>query len=206
MSENRPPENPQGTPSPGQPTPAPQPPPQPPVSPQLIALAAAQLIGGAAARAPLPFGIGIPVAGLPVAQQTFQVWQGQYPPPDAVEHYEKVLSGSFDRMIAMAERLQAAQIEESRRAHDYAQRDSQRGHWLGFSTAIGAMVAASVALVLGYPWVAGVFISVPVMGVAKALVDSVKRSSPSELIKAAATQPMPTASPAAAPAGSPAPT
>ena len=34
-----------------------------------------------------------------------QVWQGQFPPPDAVEKYEAVLPGAFDRIVAMAERL-----------------------------------------------------------------------------------------------------
>jgi uncharacterized membrane protein len=56
----------------------------------------------------------------PMAQQQLQVWKGQFPPPQAMEHYEKVLPGSVDRMIKMAEELQKAQIEQSSRALTFA--------------------------------------------------------------------------------------
>ncbi|HUC12454.1 MAG TPA: DUF2335 domain-containing protein, partial [Stellaceae bacterium] len=39
------------------------------------------------------------------AQQSVRLWQAPYPPPEAIERYEKVLPGSFDRMIKMAEGL-----------------------------------------------------------------------------------------------------
>src|SRR5437870_316078 len=161
MSDNPPPTN-QPQPEPGQPQPAasPQPPavqPQPiptAIPPQLLAQL---LIGGLRPGLGVGGPIAVPVPGIvPIAQtqQTVQLWQGQYPPPDAVEHYERVLPGSFDRMIAMAERLQAAQIEESKRVNHYAHLDSRRGHWLGFSATGLAMLAALVALAFSYPWVA----------------------------------------------------
>jgi uncharacterized membrane protein len=155
-----------------------------PIPPQVLAQILARSGQG------IPPGIGIPIAfptTLPVAQtqQTVQLWQGQYPPPEAIEHYEKVLPGSFNRMITMAEQLQEAQIAEAKRANEYTKNDSRRGHWLGFMTAITAMGCALVSLYFGYPWVSSIFISVPVMGVAKALVDSAKQSSPSEMIAAA---------------------
>ncbi len=103
-----------------------------------------------------------------------QVWQGQYPPPEAVERYERVSPGAFDRMIRMAEQLQAAQIENLRRAQEYLQTDTRRGHWLGWSVAILAMGGALGCLALGYPWVASLFLGIPVMAVAKALIESVK--------------------------------
>jgi len=105
------------------------------------------------------------------AQQ--QLWQGQYPPPDAVERYEQTLPGAFNRIIVMAEQLQAAQIEINENAVDYAHRDTVRGHWLGFVLATLGMAGSLGALVLGSPWVAGLFLALPVMSVAKALVDSV---------------------------------
>ena len=52
----------------------------------------------------MPVFLPMPAGQLSQVQQTVQLWQGQYPPPEAIEHYEKVLPGSFDRMIAMAER------------------------------------------------------------------------------------------------------
>ena len=73
----------------------------------------------------------------------------------------------------MAEQLQAAQIEINENAVDYAHRDTVRGHWLGFVLATLGMAGSLGALVLGSPWVAGLFLALPVMSVAKALVDSV---------------------------------
>ena len=178
----------------------------PPIPPEVWA----QLMAGGI-RPPGLMGIGVgapmpiflPGAGGAVAQtqQIVQLWQGQYPPPEAIEHYERVLPGSFDRMIGMAERLQAAQIDESRRAHDYTHSDNRRGHWLGFFTAVFAMVCALGALALNYPWVSGVFISVPVMGVARALIESVRKPSSANLFAAAAGQPSQGTAPA--PASSP---
>jgi hypothetical protein len=77
----------------------------------------------------------------------------------------------------MAERLQAAQIKQTETAAQFAQVDTKRGHWLGFAVAIAALVAAIVSLLLDNPWVAGLCLSVPVMAVAKALIDSAKASS-----------------------------
>lgn len=92
-------------------------------------------------------------------------------------------------MVAMAERLQAAQIEESRRAHDRTQADNRRGQWLGFFAAVIAMGCALETLVFNYPWVAVAFIGVPAMGGARALIESARKSSPADLLAAAANQP-----------------
>ncbi len=55
------------------------------------------------------------------------VWEGQFPPPEAIERYERILPGAFDRIIAMAEASQQAQSADTKRAHDYAQADTRRG-------------------------------------------------------------------------------
>jgi uncharacterized membrane protein len=148
--------------------------------------------------------MGLPI-GLPamIGQQSVQVWQGQFPPPEAVEKYEGVLPGSFDRMIKMAENLQAAQIEETRRAQEYTRDDSRRGHWLAFAAVALATVGAVVTATIGQPWVAAALVGIPVMGVAKALVDSVKRPSPADIVRAvgdgASVPEPPTPSPPTAP-------
>ena len=48
-----------------------------------------------------------------IAQHRLELWQGPYPPPEAVERYEKISPGTFNRLITMAENLQNAQIEQS---------------------------------------------------------------------------------------------
>ena len=163
---------------------------------QLLALAALQrpvlpYAGGPIMGPPLGQ-VGIPVAIPPIQQAQVQLWQGQFPPPDAVEKYEKVLPGSFDRMIAMAERLQAAQIEETRRAQDYTRNDLRRGHWLGFSATLLAIVGASACTLVGAImhengplWVAGLLVGVPVMAVAKSLVESARTPTPQEIMQVA---------------------
>lgn len=122
---------------------------------------------------------GQPVTGAPQTQLTLpgilqeaQHWTGPYPPPEAVERYERVLRGSFNRMITMAEQLQAQQISQTYLILRNTQRDNRRGHWLGFLTTILAMVCALGCLFLDYPWIALAFVSIPVMAVAKAFVES----------------------------------
>lgn len=189
-------------PDPTEPPPTPGQPVQPtPIPPALLAQLLAQ-------RAAMPY-IGIPQIGMPIGQMGFpvavpqaqqqaqiQLWQGQFPPPDAVQKYEEVLSGSFNRMISMAENLQEAQIAEVKRAHDYTAIDTKRGHWLGFSvtamSVVGAVVCAIVASVThesGPYWVAGLLVSVPVMSVAKALIESVVSKSPASMTIPAASSP-----------------
>jgi uncharacterized membrane protein len=125
-----------------------------------------------------------------IIQQQASHWQGPYPPPEAVERYEGVLPGTFNRLITMAEQLQAAQISQSAQALEYAHADTKRGHWLGFTTTGFAMAGAIICAAIGDPWVAGLFLSVPVMAVAKALIETTKAPSPTDIIKAA-TQPQP---------------
>ena len=122
---------------------------------------------------------GQPVTGasqtqltLPGILQETQHWTGPYPPPKTVERYERVLPGSFNRIISMAEQLQAQQISQAYLVLRNTQRDNRRGHWLGFLTTILAMVCALGCLFLDYPWVALAFVSIPVMAIAKALVES----------------------------------
>jgi uncharacterized membrane protein len=131
------------------------------------------------------------------------MWQGQFPPPEAIERYEKVLPGSFDRIIKMAEGLQAAQIASSITAMNYTQQDTRRGHWLGFSVTCLSMLAAIAALLLQYPWIAGAFFGVPVMSVARALVESAKAPSTSELAKVVSEEVAPSTSPGSSPASAP---
>jgi uncharacterized membrane protein len=45
-----------------------------------------------------------------------QLWQGQFPPPDALERYEKLLPGAFNRMMVMAETAQTNQAADIKRA------------------------------------------------------------------------------------------
>jgi uncharacterized membrane protein len=103
-----------------------------------------------------------------------QFWQSPFPPPEAVERYEAILPGAFDRILRMNEELQAANIASAERAQAYMRGDMRRGHWLGFVLSLAALAGALACVKLGAPVVAGVFLALPVMSVAKALVDSAR--------------------------------
>jgi uncharacterized membrane protein len=75
-----------------------------------------------------------------------QSWQGPYPPPDAVERFERLSPGFLNRLVSMAERLEAAQIEQSGKALDYQAQATARGQNLGFATCIGALERRPIRL------------------------------------------------------------
>jgi uncharacterized membrane protein len=133
-----------------------------------------------------------PAPGTAIAVQAQQtIWQGPYPPPEAIERYETVLPGSFDRILKMVEKLQDAQIEQNKNALLFTRNDTRRAHWLGFSLGAIACGGAVACLVFGYPWVAAAFLSVPVLGVANALIESVKTPGTPTPPSASAVAPKP---------------
>jgi len=152
-----------------------------PIPPQILAAILAQQ---AQQRLAVPTQLMLPG----IVQQA-QHWQGPYPPPEAIERYEKVLPGSFNRLIAMAEQLQTAQIEQSNQALESTQADSRRGHWLGFLVSGFAIFGALFCIALGSSWVAVALVSVPVMAVARALVEATKAQSSTEIIRSATPSP-----------------
>ncbi len=113
-----------------------------------------------------------------MGRQQIQIWQGQFPPPEAIERYEAVHKGTFDRLVTMAERQQQAQIDLNFEAIRRANGDTQRGQWLGFAMGFAAVIAAAICAWLNQPAIAALLTSVPVLGVSKALVDSARMPKP----------------------------
>jgi uncharacterized membrane protein len=108
-------------------------------------------------------------------QVQVQVWQGQFPPPEAIREYENIQPGAFNRMITMAEEAQKAQISSLQRAQEYQRRDAKRGHLLGAAISLVAMGLSVYCAIHGQSVVAGLLLSVPVMAVARSLIEGVKR-------------------------------
>ena len=100
-----------------------------------------------------------------------QSWQGPYPPPEAIERYEKSLPGTFDRILSMAERMEAAQIAQSADALRNQANDIRRAHYLGAGLGASAIAGAILMGFTGQPWLATAFLAVPVMGLARAFVE-----------------------------------
>jgi len=98
------------------------------------------------------------------------MWMAPFPPPQAVLAYEKTLSGSWDRMLTMAEEAQAADIRNVQHKERYLSRAFARGQLFGFVAMLVAMGAALCCARLNQPWVAVTFLSVPVMAAARAFI------------------------------------
>jgi uncharacterized membrane protein len=109
-----------------------------------------------------------------VSIQHVQQWQSPFPPPKDVKEYEAVLPGAFDRMVTMVEQSQGAQIESERAGQESLRAYSMQGTLLGGLITLGAMACSLVCIFRGASWVAGAFLSVPVMSVAKALIESAR--------------------------------
>ncbi len=137
-----------------------------------------------------PFGTpGMPPPGVQFQQVSLQLQQQHplFPPPDAIQAYEKVLPGAFDRIIKMAEKAQRDQAESVVSANESVQKDVMRGQLLGASISIVAMAFAMWCVFLHEAVVAAIFVSVPVMGVAKALIDSARAPKPTPTLPAPST-------------------
>ena len=115
-----------------------------------------------------------PAPGPQLMIQQVQHWQSPYPPPEHIKEYEAILPGTFDRIIKMAEEAQRAQIDSTRRAQDNILADSKRGNYLGAIVTVLAMICAMVCVYKSAIWIASVFLSLPVMSVGKALIESAK--------------------------------
>jgi uncharacterized membrane protein len=113
-------------------------------------------------------------------QQT--VWHGPLPPPDALREYEQILPGSMNRILTMAEAAQNNQHAAVMQAMRFTQFDIRRGHWMGFIFSGLATLIAGYLAWNGQVAVPIALVSIPVMAVGKAFIDSVRaNSAPAEI-------------------------
>lgn len=127
----------------------------------------------------IPGGIppGFPFPMPMMQQQAVQLWQSPYPPPDAMTVYEGLHSGAMDRILKLAEQGQSAQIDDVKESRRFTYNERRRGQALGALTTIIALgLAAFIAD--KSPVIAGLMLGVPVLAVAKALIDGHKQHPP----------------------------
>jgi uncharacterized membrane protein len=106
----------------------------------------------------------------PITLQT-QHWNGPLPPPIALEQFERVIPGSAERILRMAEQEQAHRILQDSKGLAAEIKDSRRGQWFGVVVAFAALVGAIVNGILGGPWQASVaLVGVPILGVVEAFI------------------------------------
>jgi uncharacterized membrane protein len=105
-----------------------------------------------------------------VSIRQVQQWQYPFPPPGDIKEYEAILPRAFDRMTKMAEQTIDSERVEQKSLHV----NSMLGTFLGGVITMGAMVCSLICVFRGALWVAGAFLSVPVMSVAKAFIESTR--------------------------------
>lgn len=98
-------------------------------------------------------------------------WNGPLPPPQALEHFERVIPGGAERILAMAEREQTHRMEIEKIGIGAAIQHEGRGQKLGAFVAVVAIVAAVSNTYIGGPWQAtAALVGIPVLAAVQALI------------------------------------
>lgn len=115
------------------------------------------------------------------------VYQGPIPQPSDLEHYDRICPGAANRILAMAEaenlhrRSQDNAVTEANIAALQQNLNSEElriksifrsdmiGQGLGWSVTIVCISGAIYLAMHGQPWVAGLLLGPPIMGVIRAL-------------------------------------
>ena len=91
-------------------------------------------------------------------------FSGPLPPPTMYGEYERVLPGSAERILAMAEKEQNHRIGWETTALDTSVGETKLGQWLGFAIAILCIGAAVLLAMSGHGVVAGIALAASAAG------------------------------------------
>ncbi|MBL4597036.1 MAG: DUF2335 domain-containing protein [Robiginitomaculum sp.] len=103
------------------------------------------------------------------------LFSGPLPPPESIAGYEKVLPGSADRIITMAEKSQNHAHNCESRALGVQSFVAKSGMVSGLFISALLVSGGISAVYLGQPFVASVFIGASALGVISKLVDGPSR-------------------------------
>ena len=127
--------------------------------------------------------------GAAAARSETHIHMGPLPPPETLQGYERVVPGSADRIIAMAEQDAANVRLTARRKQvfEFAERLAARIMAVFFS--IGALIISYYLAMSGHDWVAGTIATTTIGGVVAAIITG---RGPSQLQGPKDTLPPPT--------------
>jgi uncharacterized membrane protein len=112
---------------------------------------------------------------LHVEQQELTVWAGALPSPDDLAHFNTLIPNGAERIMQLTEREQSHRIALEEQIVPQNLAAQSRGQWLGFVLSIVSLGLAAATSYAGVaPIVSIALVGVPVLAVAKALVDSWK--------------------------------
>lgn len=101
---------------------------------------------------------------------------GPLPPPQMLEHFNQIIPNGAERIFRMAEEEQAHRIYLEKTGRDASIAEAMRSQFLGFVISLFAIAATVVSVWLGaHITVSLALIGMPVMGLAKAIVDARSR-------------------------------
>lgn len=100
-----------------------------------------------------------------IEQRSFS---GPLPPPEYLQGYENVLSGSAERILKMAEKEQEERLANNRQMVTIVSNERRRGQMFGFLLSILLIISGFVLGYYGHDWLSGAvftcaLISVPVI-------------------------------------------
>lgn len=102
-----------------------------------------------------------------------QHWNGPLPPPAALAEFDRIIPSGAERIMAMVEIEQAHRIEYESKRLSALTNDTKRGQYIGMGISIVALVGACITAYLGaHPTVSIALVSLPVLGIIKALISS----------------------------------
>jgi uncharacterized membrane protein len=119
-------------------------------------------------------------ATAPAKQQTLiaQNWSGPLPPPEALARFDQIIPNGAERILRMTEQEQAhrlatesAALNANIQASREAQAQAKTGQFAGAIVSVLAILSAIASAWLGaHPTVSIALVSVPILGMVKALI------------------------------------
>ncbi|MFT4190894.1 MAG: DUF2335 domain-containing protein [Comamonas sp.] len=102
-----------------------------------------------------------------------QQWEGPLPPPGALQQFNAIIPDGANRIMAMVEAEQAHRIKTDQEVLAATVKDTRRGHWIGLTISLCALIGAGVTAYLGaHPVVSVAMVGLPIAVIIQAIVAS----------------------------------
>lgn len=66
-------------------------------------------------------------------------WQGPFPPPEALAHFNEIVDRGAERIFKMVEDEQAHRISYEKKHLDALTNDTRRGHYIGLAISLASI-------------------------------------------------------------------
>ncbi|MBI5885617.1 MAG: DUF2335 domain-containing protein [Deltaproteobacteria bacterium] len=115
-----------------------------------------------------------------VAHHIEQRFSGPLPPPKILEQYERVLLGSAERILKMAEKEQGHRHSIQKQEVDGVFGLQRWGQLFGFLIAMVAFIVGGILVYLGHDWVGGILMGGTVVSLVTVFVIGTRRKPEKE--------------------------